>query len=626
MANNKDVNIVIEVSQDKYEAYVTLVPLTESPVFSVDEIREELSHKGITFGIKEDVLALLQREMKYNEKLLIASGAKPKAGRDGFIRYSFEINETAKVKKGEKVGEIIPPEEGVEGVSVFEDKIPPKEKKKAKVPKLINVEFSPENENILISRNDGYILIDKSTAKVTPFFELEELVNQYEAYITVKKPLHKGDFNSEDLKRYLSDNNIVHGILEEKIKNIFKLEKFDERILVARGEKVVNGKDGKIKYYFDTEVKPREDKRGNVNFKELNLVHIVKKGDKLAEIFPPEKGTEGCTIFGKKIPPKEGKPIILPSGKNTHPDLNNPNILLAKIDGHVLLKGKNIQVEPVFIVKGDVDFSTGNIDYIGSVIVNGDVKSGFSIKAKNDVQVSGVVEDAVIEAGGNVLLKTGFIGKNEGKITAQGNVMVKFCENEHIICDGDIYIDEYVMHSTIQARGNLIVMDKKGLIVGGEIYAVKGIEVKIIGNRNYTSTNIFAGVDKDINDKIKEKREFLVKNEENKKEIEKAINKIMPSKFVMLTLPKDKKILLDKLNKVKDKLEEEEKELTAEIDKLESALGEFKHAVIKILDVVYPGTSITIYNRHLKVEEPMKYVFYKYTEKDIVAADLSELK
>jgi uncharacterized protein (DUF342 family) len=42
------------------------------------------------------------------------------------------------------------------------------------------------------------------------------------------------------------------------------------------------------------------------------------------------------------------------------------------------------------------------------VFIGGDVKSGFSVKTKNDVEVGGVVEDAVIEAGGNVTLKAGF--------------------------------------------------------------------------------------------------------------------------------------------------------------------------------------------------------------------------
>ena len=320
------------------------------------------------------------------------------------------------------------------------------------------------------------------------------------------------------------------------------------------------------------------------------MIQKVRAGDKLAETNPPEQGIEGCTIFGEKNPPKKGVQHPLPIGKNTRPDPNNPNVLLSEIEGSVKLKGTNVEVEPVIIINNNVDYSTGNIDFNGSVIVNGDVKSGFKIKAKDDVQVNGVVEDAVIETGGNTLLKTGFIGRGKGQIIAQGDVTAKFCENETIISEGDIYISEYVMHSKIQTKGNLFILEKTGLIVGGETYAVKGIEAKIVGNENYTPTALFVGIDKEVNEKLRVTKAHLSKDIEH----------------------------------IKDEVEK--KNAIAEIKKLESKIDEFKKAVVKIFGVVYPGTSITIYNKHIMVNEPIEYVYYKYTEEELVAADLEELE
>ncbi|MFC1562977.1 flagellar assembly protein A [candidate division KSB1 bacterium] len=624
--NDKDVSIVIEVTQDKVEAYITLIPLTESPKFSVDEIRKALSEKGIKFGIKEEVLVTLESEVKYREKILIASGLRPKEGKEGEISCFFDSGKIMKIKKGDKIAEFIPPEESTEGMTVYEDKIPAPKDKQFNLPNFVNVEISPENANLVISGTDGYLTIEQSSIMVSPFFELKEITDQYEANIKVINPLNDGDFTSEDLKKFLGDNKIVFGIKGDEIEKIFQEEKFGQRILIAEGKRVVDGKDGEIKYYFKTEVKPTADEQGNVNFKELSLIQNVEKGAKLAEVIPPQKGIEGCNIFGAKIPPKEGLPTVLPTGKNANPDPNKPNIIIAEIDGNVKLKGKNIEVDPVFIVKENVDFSTGNIDYIGSVIVNGDVKSGFSVKAKDNVQVNGVVEDTTIEAGGDVLLKTGFIGDGDGKIISQGNVMVKFCENENIVCEGDVLIGDYVMHSNIQTRGNLIVTEQKGLILGGEIYALKGIEAKTIGNESYTPTSLFVGVDKEITNKIKEKKTYLAKNIENRGEIEKTLESFSQKKLIKKTLSEDKNSLLEKLNKTKEKLEEDEKNIVTEIEELEKKLDEFKNAIVKIIDVVYPGTSITISNKHITVKEPIKYVYYKYSEKELVAEDLGELK
>ena len=504
----KDVDVVIEVSEDKFEAHVTLVPLTDSPEFSTDELRDALSEEGIKVGIQEEVFALLKGEPQYNKKLLIASGTKPKEGKHGKINYFFEGKEAVKVKKDEKIGELVPPEDGVDGITVFGEEVPAPEVEKAKIPSLTNVEFSPDNDDLLLARIDGYLFIDLDSIKVAPFFKLEELTDEYEAYIEVKKPLHENDVNGEDLKRFLKDCEIVFGILEEEVENVFQQEKYEQRLLIARGRKVVHGKDGKIKYFFSTEVKHKIDEEGKADYKEIDLIKNVKKGDKLAAILPPVKGEEGCTIYGRKIPPKEGAIPPLPTGQNVQPDPKNPDVLLTEIDGHVRLKGRQVTVTPLFTVKKDIDFSTGNIDFIGSVIVKGDVKSGFKIKAKNDVQVNGVVEDAFIESGGSVLLKRGFIGKDDGKIIAQEEVRALFCENENITCEGDIYIKDYVMNSNIQAGGNLVVKGKAGLIVGGEIYAAKGIEAKVIGNENHAPTNLFVGVD----EKIKNEMQLLNDN------------------------------------------------------------------------------------------------------------------
>ena len=54
-------------------------------------------------------------------------------------------------------------------------------------------------------------------------------------------------------------------------------------------------------------------------------------------------------------------------------------------------------------------------------------------------------------------------------------------------------------------------------------------------------------------------------------------------------------------------------------------IEEFKKAIVIVTEAVYPGTTITIYNRHLAVNEPLKAVFFKYIEQEVVAADMDEL-
>lgn len=464
---------------------------------------------------------------------------------------------------------------------------------------------------------------NQNTLEINQSYQLEISPDGYQAFITVLKPTPEVDISPEDLKQYLKNHNVTYGIKDDTIETIFRERQFDRKTLIAVGEKVVDGKDGEIKYLFDPIAKPLRDGSDNINYRELNLVRNVEKDQKLAEIIPPVEGKEGCTVLGKKVLPKVGKTCLLPIGHNTNPHPKNPNILIAAIDGHIILKGKNVDVDPTLSIKGDVDFSTGNINFIGSITINGDVKSGFSVKSQNDVQINGTVEDAVIEAGGSVLIKSGFVGRGEGKIIAKGKVMAKFCENETIISDDDISLGEYAMHCNIQTKGMLHVTAQKGLIVGGEIYALRGVEAKIIGNQNYAPTKIFVGIDKEIREKIKEKKITIEKELANKKEIEKAQFLLQQRRLIKKELPDDKKILLEKLTMVKSQIENTEREVLFEIENLENEIKKFKDGVVKVLDTVYPGTAITIFNKTMAVIAPLKKVVYKYTEEEIIGIDLS---
>jgi|GEM_PF-1960256 uncharacterized protein len=617
----------LELSDDKYEAYVLVNKPLHDVDLNPDDLKRFLADIGIVYGINdEEVENMFNAEgfERYNEKLPVASGKKPTEGNDGRIEYSFERDKKLKVKKGDKIGEIVHPAEGVGGTTVYNDNIAPRQVQKAVVPTLSNITVSPENEDILIAEIDGYVLIGQENITLNPLFDLEISDDKYEAYAAVTKPVNGGDIVSADLKTFLAEKGITYGILEEEIENIFKQEKFDKSIIVARGKKVMNGKDGNTIYYFDTVIKPKMDEKGNIDYKELNIIQNVHEGAKLAEIIPPEPGVDGVTVFNEIISPLPGIQPQLPIGKNTRADTGNPNILLSEIEGSVKLKGTVVDVELVITIRENVDFSTGNIDFLGPVIVNGDVKSGFKVKSLDDVQVNGVVEDAVIEAGGNVLLKTGFIGRGHGEIIAQGDVTAKFCENQTISAKGNIHISEYAMHSKIQTSGTLTITEKNGLIVGGETYAVNGIIAKTAGNDNYTPTALFAGVDLEFNEKLHSAKESLAENIENQNKIDRVLHKSIRMKLVKKTLPEETVDMLNKVKTIKDEKEIEKKKTIIEIEKLKSRIDEFKKAKVEILDVVYPETTITIYNKHIKINEPTKSIYYKHGEEEIIAIQLSE--
>lgn len=451
--------------------------------------------------------------------------------------------------------------------------------------------------------------------------EIKVIPDELEAYIKIVSAINGREITYNDAIRELKKANVVYGINEELLRKIFENRIFDQEILIANGVLSVNGTDGDIKYFFDvTEgIKPHEDEKGNVDFKNLNLIQSTKKGQKLAEVIPPTTGVEGKTITGRKILPKEGKIRKLPQGKNTMPMPENPNVLISAIDGHIIFKGNIlIEVEPAYVINENVDYSTGNVNYVGSILIKGDVKSGFMVKVDGDVDIWGVVEDATIEAGGNVLLQKGIIGRGAGVVKAEGDIILKYVENQNIYSKKNVIVGESVLHSKVYADGKVIVKGKKGFIIGGEIIATEGVEVKNLGNYQNLKTEVAVGINQKLKEKLDEIEFNLKKNEENAENVKKAIYTLITAKGSAKGLSKDKEALLEKMQRIRNVLPEQKKELEREKENIQNEAQKYNKVEVRVYNKVYPGTKITIINRKYAVNEERSNVTFRLVEGEVV--------
>ena len=83
-----------------------------------------------------------------------------------------------------------------------------------------------------------------------------------------------------------------------------------------------------------------------------------------------------------------------------------------------MLNGTIIEVVNTYVVNGDVDYSTGNIQFNGNVVINGTVPDGFEVKAEGDIVVMKIAESARLEAGRDIIIKGGVQGKGKGLVSA----------------------------------------------------------------------------------------------------------------------------------------------------------------------------------------------------------------
>ena len=171
-------------------------------------------------------------------------------------------------------------------------------------------------------------------------------------------------------------------------------------------------------------------------------------------------------------------------GRNT--EIQGEN-LVATTSGRALLNGDRIDVVPVYEVPRDLDYSVGNIEFGGDVMVRGDVKPGFSIVAEGSVVVQGMTERASIRAEGDITLM-GVSGGGDTEIECGGNLAARYLQAVIAKVAGDLKVNSEIINCDIRARR--VVTSPAGRIVGGTVTAETEIVTGTLGSAATTPTQV----------------------------------------------------------------------------------------------------------------------------------------
>jgi len=336
-------------------------------------------------------------------------------------------------------------------------------------------------------------------ADLTGSVEISVSDDEMTGWIEITPPKKGGsDPDIEDIYAALKEKGIIYGIKEESIQNALENHQYRKKITAAEGLPVIHGEAPKVKYLFETNRgKPYlEMDFGRINLRELNFVQNVKEDDTLALIGGPTEPRNGKTVYGTVLPAEPpGEADSFQTGDNTRFN-EEGNTILSNINGNVFLQHGKVHVEPVVHVK-NVDYSTGNIDFEGTVVIDGSIADGFTVKAWGNIQVGKYAGKCSLEAGNNIILKAGMHGSGEGRIECGGDLYAKYFETAEVTSRGSIFVEEAVMDCEVYASGNIVLKGKRAEIIGGHIVAGGVLWCKELGNANETKTQAVIGIPPD---------------------------------------------------------------------------------------------------------------------------------
>lgn len=443
------------------------------------------------------------------------------------------------------------------------------------------------------------------------------------AFLTIIPAYCGREVTYEEILHKCELKNFVIGLKREIIRDMINNKIFDQEMLIAEGVKSVDGKNGRVDYKFEVKeelFKPLKNQDGTVDFRELNLVVNATKGELLSERIPPTSGKDGRRITGELITAKPGRAVVLQAGANTVLS-EDQNKLYSIIDGQVLKTAKGAKVVPVYTVKGDVDFSVGNIDFVGSVFVKGRVLDGFTIRAQEDIIIAGNVEGAVLRAGGNIKIKAGVVGKERAFIEADGNIFAKFFEMATVRCAGNIYVGKAILHSNCTAGDSIIIKGNKATLIGGITRAGNLVESDIIGSPLSAKTYLEVGVDPGLLERIREVSDELRNHETNLKLLNQAVKTLRKQKKFTTLSPQKEKLLVKSDNTI-GQISYEIGRLECEEEELMTKIHDCKDGEVRALNAIFPGVKITIATAIRYIKEPLKHCSLVFEGGEVTIAQL----
>ena len=88
------------------------------------------------------------------------------------------------------------------------------------------------------------------------------------------------------------------------------------------------------------------------------------------------------------------------------------NKVVAITEGRPSIKNGVFNVFKIFETSKDVDIKSGNMDFIGDIKINGNVKEGMKVTSGNSIEINGNMRRGTIIAQGEVRVSGSVISSN----------------------------------------------------------------------------------------------------------------------------------------------------------------------------------------------------------------------
>jgi len=403
--------------------------------------------------------------------------------------------------------------------------------------------------------------------------------------------------------------------------------------IIAKGKPTGAGIESSFEYLVtpiqDRVLAPQKREDGTIDMHELGDIDSVEKGDHLMRRIPAQAGGNGYTIRGEalvSIAP-DNVPFNVGDGTSTSPD--DANLLIATCKG-IPLKSKNGISVSEMLVLNNVDLTTGNVEYDGSIMVSGSVKGGMLVKATKDVIIYGFVESGMVEAGGNIVVQQGVIGREidedsdldkdhfTSRLIAKNDISARYAQSAYMEAGRDIAVLSQLLHCHVIADHGVYVGEKgqkKSKLVGGIIKAGKEVSSGEIGSLSNAPMELdFSHRLLSIAEELSTTRKENIVKQELIQGLREALEELKAQQPTLELINHCKKIV-NTISIVKEDLVSinlNEQSLNIKLNKLREGIR------VTVYGRLYPGVEFTVCEQHHSILEERGNSVVRFNDSNMV--------
>jgi len=594
--------IRIDVNEQRTLAVMSVTRGPGSARPKAESIQRLLREKGISKHVVRDeidaALRRLQRPFARVSGAVVARGVAPVNGVDGRL-VSVVEGRLARVSVGDCLAKLYPPQAGQDGEDVFGKTLPAVQGLALKLQLGTRVCLDDAGQSVT-ALADGFPVVLGAYVDIWPRYAISVAADR----LRVSLSFDDTAATAEELTTLLQEAGVCFGLRGAELSKAIQDGRATD-LQVAAGIKPMSGTQARLEYFFALKGGDLDNPAGEDRSEKCNPLAMFDAGAMLLRLQPAKQGAGGIDVFGLPIPVDDQVEIEISAGENVEKRrVGDAYVYTATQRGTPFLEAGVLRVSDEYIINADLTPAYGNIEYEGSVRIQGDVPNGYRVASEKDITISGVVNESQILSGQNINIDSGCMGAGTARLVTGGDLSAKYIDHAQVQSHGDVCVANEVIASKVECLGT--ARFSKAVVRGGDICALGGVEIGVLGSDEHMRTQVTAGEDYRV-------LEFGVECEQERNLLATQASEIKDQ----LRAYRDGAMALGGLNPA-DKAEIEKRqlrleeislaraELTQEWRQRRAAAAQAGRPEILVHRKMYPGTLITLRGAKRRVAHPVK--------------------